>query len=97
MNFASGIRRARERVGISQRKLASKAGFNASYVNLLETGKRKPSMESLEAFAAALEIPMTLLLLSCAEKNDLNGIGESKAKKLFGLLLEVVNDGHRSA
>jgi transcriptional regulator with XRE-family HTH domain len=95
MNYAEGIRRARERAGLSKRKLASRAGFNASYVGLLESGKRLPSLDALETIATATEIPMGLLMLMCAEKQDLRGIDVSEANTLIdglGALLNATRD-----
>jgi len=78
--LAKGLKRARERAHLSQRKLATKAGLDASYIAMLEGGKRKPSTEAIEKLADALGMPSSLLLLLCAEKADLRGIqaGESR-------------------
>jgi transcriptional regulator with XRE-family HTH domain len=90
MDYANGLRKAREKAKLSQRKLASVAGFNASYITLLEAGKRKPSTEFIEKLADALGMPASLLLLMCAEKEDLRGIQPGRVKKLFGLLVEAL-------
>lgn len=95
MNYAKGLRRARERAHLSQRKLASKAGLDASYITMLEGGKRKPSIESVEKLAEALEMPSSLLFLLCAEKADLRGIQPGRVKDLFELLVAALREGER--
>jgi transcriptional regulator with XRE-family HTH domain len=98
MNYASGLRRARLRSGLSQRKLAKKAGFDASYITMIEGGRRTPSIEGLERLAEAMDMPVSLLLLSCADQAELKGIKEKEARKLFERLLSVLEgdtDGGR--
>src|SRR5580704_2730071 len=93
MNYANGLRRARRRVGLSQRKLAKKAGFDASYITMIEGGRRIPSIEGIERLAEAMDMPVSLFLLSCADQMDLRGIKEKEARKLFGQLLSVLEAG----
>jgi transcriptional regulator with XRE-family HTH domain len=90
MNYATGLRRARRKSGLSQRKLAKKAGFDASYITMIEAGRRIPSIEGIERLAEAMEMPVSLLLLSCADQADLRGIKEQKARRLFEQLLDVL-------
>jgi transcriptional regulator with XRE-family HTH domain len=94
MNYASGIRKAREHAGLSKRKLASRAGFNASYVGLLESGKRMPSLDALETISGATKIPMGLLMLMCAEDRDLKGIDVGEAKVIVDSLAALLNETH---
>jgi len=92
MNYATGIRKAREQAGFSKLKLARLAGFNASYVGLLESGKRVPSLDALETIAEATGVPMGLLMLMCAEDHDLKGIDAQNALKLSGALAALLTD-----
>jgi transcriptional regulator with XRE-family HTH domain len=48
------LRDERERSGLSQTELASKAGLSRPHVGYLETGERQPSVESLKRLALAL-------------------------------------------
>ncbi len=50
------VRRRREERGWSQPKLAVEAGMAVSAVSQIETGKRRPSANSLEKLAGALEV-----------------------------------------
>src|ERR1022692_1119159 len=93
MNYATGLRGAQRKSGLSQRKLAKKAGFDASYITMIEAGRRIPSIEGIERLAEAMEMPVSLLFLSCADQVDLRGIKEQKARKLFGQLLSVLEGG----
>lgn len=56
------IRSARERMGMSQRRLAEQAGLSPQFVSDIERGRTPPSLKTLKLIAAALEISPTLLL-----------------------------------
>lgn len=49
------IRRLRKERGLSQRRLADRAGITEVAVNRIETGKIKPALATLEAITRALE------------------------------------------
>jgi transcriptional regulator with XRE-family HTH domain len=92
MNYAKGIKRARERAKLSKRGLAHSAGFDASYIAHIETGKKKPSLDALEAIAKALDLPVNVLLLMCAEREDLRGTTPVKAKALLEKLVAILDE-----
>jgi transcriptional regulator with XRE-family HTH domain len=54
--LAFNMREKRRILGISQAKLARKAGTSTQYVAMIELEKKFPSPEMLERLAAALEI-----------------------------------------
>jgi transcriptional regulator with XRE-family HTH domain len=92
MNYAKGLKRARAQAGLSQRKLAQLAGFDASYINHLEAGNRKPSLEGLESLSHALGLPMGVFLLMCAEKKDVRGIAHRETDELINRLMGLLNE-----
>lgn len=56
MTLGSDLRKARERRGFGVRELAALAGLSAEAVSAVERGARYPSLPTLEALAAVLEI-----------------------------------------
>lgn len=56
------IRVARERLGLSQEKLADRCGFDRTYISLLERGKRNPSFLNLERLAKGLDTSVPKLI-----------------------------------
>ncbi|GJM06094.1 MAG: hypothetical protein DHS20C09_20900 [marine bacterium B5-7] len=52
-------------------EFAEDAGLSVSYISYLERGKRKINFESIEKISAALEIPVPVLILLSATKDEL--------------------------
>ena len=63
------IRQLREEAGLTQSALAGE-GISASYVSLIESGKRKPTTEALAVIAARLNIPMSDLYAGIIEREE---------------------------
>jgi len=67
------IRELRLRTGLSQEKMAVKAGLDRTYYAGIERGERNPSVKQLAKIAAALEIPISALF---AESEQGRGMGD---------------------
>lgn len=78
--------------GIQQKELAVLAGLDPSHISLIEKGKRKPSVGTLELLCRALQIPSHLFMLLGAEREDLNVAAPAEvqraAESLAHLLFE---------
>lgn len=59
---AAGLRRERNRAGITLTELARRAGIGKSTLSELESGTGNPSLETLWALADALDMPVSSLL-----------------------------------
>lgn len=92
MNYARGISEARQRRGLSKRKLAALAGFDPSYLTRIESGAKVPSLATLEAIATALRVPLYLLALLSSEEQDLQGVSAADASELGAGLLNLLED-----
>ena len=96
MNYSKAIRVARSLADISQGELADRAEIDRSYLSLIESGKRKPSIETIEKIANALKLPFHLLSLLGSEETDVRKASHeqiaSLSLALTKLLLEVSSD-----
>ena len=54
--LAFNIKNYRNRLGLTQAKLAEKSGASTQYLAMIELGRKFPSLEMLDRIAAALEI-----------------------------------------
>lgn len=100
MNYGKAVRIARSIAYISQSKLAESADLDRSYLSLIESEKRQPTLETLESISSALGMPFHLLTLLATEKKDSDRIAVEQvnelAKSLTELLLEHSKNGDES-
>ena len=73
-------------------KLAEKAELSASYLTLLEQGKRDPNLSTLEKICQALQIPSTVLMFLASDAEDRVGMSSELAEKLSVLALSLIGD-----
>ena len=59
-------------------------------MSLLESGKRTPSLETLQQAALALEIPLHLLILMASSEEELHGLDSAEAATLSKHLLSIL-------
>ncbi len=62
--IGEGIRRERDRRGMSLAQLAAQVGLTVSAISQIERGASNPSLSSLRRIAAAFDVPMFQFLLA---------------------------------
>jgi transcriptional regulator with XRE-family HTH domain len=67
--FGRVVRDRRIAAGLSQEKLAEKAGIHPTYVSLLERGKRKPTLDVADRIANALNVSVARLIENAQHHN----------------------------
>ena len=90
MDYGRAIRIVRAARDLSQKDLARRAKVDASFVSMIERGSRRPSMDKLEALSRALAVPVPLLSLLAANRDDLTGIDPTTAGVLSAQLLDLL-------
>jgi transcriptional regulator with XRE-family HTH domain len=90
MNIGKAIRVIRAARNLSQKQLAEESELDASYISLVEAGRRSPTDETIQGIAKALRVPKYLLLLLGSDKEDLSGISTEQADVLAKQLLEII-------
>jgi transcriptional regulator with XRE-family HTH domain len=93
MNYSKAIRVARALADVPQRELARRVAIDASLVSMLESGKRRPSLATLEKIAAALGIPFHLFTLLASEPEDIRGADKDVVHQLAMGLTNLLLDG----
>jgi transcriptional regulator with XRE-family HTH domain len=90
MNIARAIRSMRLARGISQAEVAARASISPSYLSLLESGKKEPSLAMLRSIAKALRIPDDLLLVSAVDYEQLRRSSADNLALLADQLLALL-------
>lgn len=56
LQFGRKLQRVRKKAGLTQEKLADLTKRSTTFIGLIETGRRRPSMKTLQKIASALNI-----------------------------------------
>jgi len=56
LRFGRKLQRARKKSGLTQEKLADATRLSTTFIGLIETGRRKPSIKTLQKIASALKV-----------------------------------------
>lgn len=61
--FGQQIRKLRKKQGITQEKLAELTGIDYSYLNMIEAGKKNPSLKRIARLARVLKVSLPELFI----------------------------------
>lgn len=90
MYIGSRLRQLREEKNMSQGDIQNKTGLLRCYISRVENGHTVPSLETLERFAAALDIPLYQLFYAGQELAQTFSMGSGTT------LEELVKEGGRT-
>lgn len=62
LKFSRQLKRLRNKVGMTQEQLADKTGLSTTFIGLLETAQRKPSLKTLQKISSALGVKTSELI-----------------------------------
>jgi len=101
MDYSKAIRIARALADVPQRELASRIGVDASLISMLESGLRKPSLETLEKIARVLDLPFHLFALLGTDRQEAKSIPAEQVQQLAvglaKLLIQADEDDEHAA
>jgi transcriptional regulator with XRE-family HTH domain len=90
MNIGKAIKLCRTQKNMKQAELARLANISVSYLSLLEQGKRDPNFTTVTDIAAALNIPVSILVFLATDQDKLTGISPELAEKLSYTALKLI-------
>jgi transcriptional regulator with XRE-family HTH domain len=68
-------------------------------LSLIESGRRDPTLSTLEVIARGLEIPLSMLVFLAADSDELSAMSPEVKEKLSSAilaLLQATNNDHQS-
>jgi transcriptional regulator with XRE-family HTH domain len=94
MRVGSVLRRRRAELGLRQRQLAGVLGVTEDYLSLVERDLRTPSMEVLERWADALQVPVSYVVFESEQTNpalpdDVRAVVEDARRVAASLLRRI--------
>ena len=90
MDIGRAIRFCRQQKGLTQPQLAERAALSTSYLSVLETGKRDPSLSSLQCIARGLGVPLSVLLFVAADPSDVETLTPEMHEKLAAATMKLL-------
>lgn len=90
MDYGKALRVSRALSGIQQKDLAEQADLDASYISLIEKGRRKPSRKAINAISKALGMPPSLFTLLAAEQDDISLVEPVELERVRASLAELL-------
>jgi len=91
MVLSQNIRSRRKALGLSQEKLAEKAGTASNYIAMIENCKQFPSTEMLENIAGALEMD-TLELFNGSNAEIIRSLCSEFASSVESFMVSKFNE-----
>ena len=90
MNIAHALKICRAAKKLSLDELAARADLSQSYLSMIESGKREPTLATVTKIAAALGVPTPIVLFLASEKGELEGLDPETSNRLSAAALDVM-------
>lgn len=90
MEIGHALKICRSSRKLSLDDVADRSGLSQSYISMIESGKREPTLSSLEKIAKALAVPTLILMFLAADKDELQGLDEETSRLLSTALIDVM-------
>ena len=91
MNLGKAIKLCRTQKNMSQTELARRAEISIAYLSMLERGKRDPNFSKVRDIAAALDVPVSILIFLATDHKELNAISPELVDRLSSTALNLIS------
>jgi len=89
--LAKNLKENRKKCGLSQSKLAGKAGISTQYIAMIELERQFPTPEVLERIAAALNIEShELFTVPSSVESSMEKLHKEMIKEIREIIIEVM-------
>lgn len=89
MNLGATIKSQRKQRRLTQGELASLAGISQTYLSLIETNEKEPTISTLTSICVALRLPVPILMFLALDEADVP-TQKREAFKLLGPTLNLM-------
>ena len=70
--------------------LAERTLLSQSYLSMIESNKREPTLSTIGKIAKALKVPVPIIMFLAAEKDDLKGVDAETSSRLSLAAMDVI-------
>jgi transcriptional regulator with XRE-family HTH domain len=90
MNIGKAIKLCRTQRGLTQSEVSDAADISVSYLSLVERGKRDPNWSTVQSVAAALDIPVSMLVFLATDNKEISKINPDLVARLSEMALQLM-------
>jgi transcriptional regulator with XRE-family HTH domain len=90
MNIAHALKVCRTAKKLTLGELAGRTKLSQSYLSMIESGNREPTLTTVTKIADALGVPTPIILFLAAEKDELQGLDSDTSSRLSEAALSVM-------
>lgn len=90
MNIGHALKVCRSAKKLSLGELAGLTDLSPSYLSMIESGKREPTLSSIDKIAGAMGVPTPILLFLAADTSEIGGIDPETSRRLSAAVLAVM-------
>lgn len=88
--FVENLVQIRKAKGLSQIRLAEEADVSTGMIGEIESGKRNPTLTTIDKIASALDTPVYQFFIDISKDCLIEGSHEAKKQLLLDLVKELV-------
>ena len=92
MKLGSTIKQLRKRQGLNQQKLADKLGVTQTYLSLLESDRKTPSINFINSLSKEFNIPSSILAYLTLRKEEITDDKLKSFEKINPLIEELIQE-----
>jgi transcriptional regulator with XRE-family HTH domain len=96
-NYARAFRIIRAAFGLKQSELTARMSISVSQLSLIEAGKRNATPKVIEALAKATKVPVELVELLAASREDVGAKSSRDIAEAAHVLLKLLVPDQRTA
>ena len=90
MNIGKALKLCRAARELSLEVIAERAGISVSYLSRLENDKREPTVTLISKLAAALGVPVPIVIYLASDDDELTGLDKETAQRFAELALNLL-------
>ena len=90
MNIGHALKMCRSARKLSLDALAELTELSQSYLSMIESNKREPTLATVEKIAKALNVPTPIIMFLAAEKDELKGFDAETSSRLSVAAMNVI-------
>lgn len=90
MNVGHAVCICRAAKHLTLEELSERSNLSKSYLSMIESGKRNPSMKTVKSISDALNIPLPVFIMLSADIKEMKGIDKDTIIQLRKSVLDAI-------